>query len=320
MMVQNDVQFALACNSPLLIMPEMALPPPAVSQWDPHEPAKVSLGLRHEPLRLGSLTLSTLRSTLPTQDSPSTRTSTASTETPEMCSVHGESSFCDSTDSDSDDNHMPCFNVHSLWPEKLFIAPPPGLELEQSEAYRPIGKKGVTMHSCAAQLSIMMKQLTQEESLRGSPSVGMKDSLPATMSATTTEDLKAIIHEIPKLADGSLTSVGSMKHTERGCRPCGFAFTKLGCHNGVLCNFCHIPHKSMSKQKLVRTKRQRFKKAEARLLAEIASVPDTPEKDDLQLQLEQKLQATRDHYTKFELIQRAPSSNMVPFPIFSSEL
>merc|ERR1712224_408281 len=145
---------------------------------------------------------------------------------------------------------MGYFGVQDSWSEKLGIAPPPGLELEQSEAHCPIEKKGVAVESLGASL----KQLMQEESLRGSGSllVGMKESLPAIMSATTTEDLQAMIHVIPKLADGSLTSVGSIKHAERDCRPCGFAFTKLGCHNGMLCTFCHIPHKWMAKQKLAR--------------------------------------------------------------------
>jgi len=43
----------------------------------------------------------------------------------------------------------------------------------------------------------------------------------------------------PELGSPELPSIGSLGHSIRRCKPCAFA-TRLGCSNGVQCQFCHL--------------------------------------------------------------------------------
>jgi hypothetical protein len=45
--------------------------------------------------------------------------------------------------------------------------------------------------------------------------------------------------ELPQLGSADLPSVGSLGHYVHRCKPCAF-FHKMGCENGVQCNFCHL--------------------------------------------------------------------------------
>eukprot|EP00746_Dinoflagellata_sp_MGD_P152365 gnl/MRDRNA2_/MRDRNA2_83613_c0_seq1.p1 gnl/MRDRNA2_/MRDRNA2_83613_c0~~gnl/MRDRNA2_/MRDRNA2_83613_c0_seq1.p1 ORF type:complete len:159 (-),score=12.95 gnl/MRDRNA2_/MRDRNA2_83613_c0_seq1:46-522(-) len=59
-----------------------------------------------------------------------------------------------------------------------------------------------------------------------------------------------ISEELPLLiprVDGRLTSLGSRYHYSGSCDPCGFAFSKVGCRAGILCERCHFKHKNRRK-------------------------------------------------------------------------
>mmetsp|Transcript_42163 Transcript_42163/g.106139 ORF Transcript_42163/g.106139 Transcript_42163/m.106139 type:complete len:281 (-) Transcript_42163:37-879(-) len=76
----------------------------------------------------------------------------------------------------------------------------------------------------------------------------------------TPEELAEIMQRVPLDEDGQPTSLGSIDHAFDTCRPCVFKRSKLGCHSGIQCNFCHLPHKRKSKQRPCKGKRDRHKK------------------------------------------------------------
>jgi len=53
-------------------------------------------------------------------------------------------------------------------------------------------------------------------------------------------------------------SVGSLQHHQGTCRPCVFARTSSGCHNGVHCRFCHFMHKRKAQVRPCKERRRRF--------------------------------------------------------------
>jgi len=55
-------------------------------------------------------------------------------------------------------------------------------------------------------------------------------------------------------------SVGSLQHSQGTCRPCVFARTRLGCHNGTDCLFCHCMHEPKKAERPSREGRKRFQK------------------------------------------------------------
>jgi hypothetical protein len=44
---------------------------------------------------------------------------------------------------------------------------------------------------------------------------------------------------LPQLGSVDLPSIGSLGHHTRRCKPCAF-FSRMGCSNGLHCNFCHL--------------------------------------------------------------------------------
>jgi hypothetical protein len=90
------------------------------------------------------------------------------------------------------------------------------------------------------------------------------------------------------LAAGDHPSVGSIRHELGACKPCLFVRTHVGCQNGMNCTFCHYLHKSKSKPRPCKGKRDRYRKllirmeqnAEGKAQVEDDDGPDEGEDDD----------------------------------------
>jgi len=53
-------------------------------------------------------------------------------------------------------------------------------------------------------------------------------------------------------------SVASLLHDQGTCRPCVLARTKMGCHNGSDCRFCHFQHVREATARPCKARRKRF--------------------------------------------------------------
>jgi len=105
------------------------------------------------------------------------------------------------------------------------------------------------------------------------------------------EELAEMMQRVPLDEDGQPTSLGSIHHAADTCRPCVFQRSKLGCHSGVQCQFCHLPHKRKSKQRPCKGKRDRHKKLIERVQHMMGSEGEAspraapPESSSLRIQL-----------------------------------
>jgi len=80
---------------------------------------------------------------------------------------------------------------------------------------------------------------------------------------------------VPLRPDGQPSSVGSAGHFTGKCKVCIFAHSKKGCMNGVMCSFCHMPHRRQkNKLRSCKGKRDRHKKLVKRLQDEIDRDPE----------------------------------------------
>jgi len=80
---------------------------------------------------------------------------------------------------------------------------------------------------------------------------------------------------VPKTPDGRSSSVGSAAHAAGSCTACIAIYTKAGCLNGVMCHFCHMPHKRpRRKLRPCKGKRERYRKLVERLRDEVARDPE----------------------------------------------
>lgn len=60
-------------------------------------------------------------------------------------------------------------------------------------------------------------------------------------------DAQGLLRQIPRDADGKITSVGSIMHGREKCtKPCLFHPRKC-CSKGLFCLFCHLPHQIKKK-------------------------------------------------------------------------
>lgn len=107
------------------------------------------------------------------------------------------------------------------------------------------------------------------------------DSVPvqtATALDLPPEELRELLRLIPGDAEGNLTSIGSIGHVnivtdpscKRVCTACPYFSTPLGCVNGFLCSYCHIPHVRKNRYKPCKGKRDRAKR---RLIPDASEVP-----------------------------------------------
>jgi len=94
------------------------------------------------------------------------------------------------------------------------------------------------------------------ETLHGSQDEDVPEAPPHFIQ----QELESIQETVPRDEDGNLTSKGSLLHDRGTCTPCLFVHRNVGCHNGILCTFCHFPHKRRGKARLCKDKRDRFQR------------------------------------------------------------
>lgn len=104
-------------------------------------------------------------------------------------------------------------------------------------------------------------------------------------------DIEALLKQVPRNDDGTLTSIGSIGHDTGECKaPCVFAMRKRGCMNGTQCNFCHLPHKvkrqrqkHKARPRPCKGKRDRYRKHWEELKTQIEAAPDTFDPEQVEL-------------------------------------
>jgi len=79
---------------------------------------------------------------------------------------------------------------------------------------------------------------------------------PGRLSGHTVE----VLASIPRDENGQISSVGAIPHETGTCKPCLFVHTRIGCQNGVECDFCHLSHRRKSKPRPCKGKRDRYRK------------------------------------------------------------
>eukprot|EP00928_Gymnodinium_smaydae_P095770 TRINITY_DN8296_c1_g3_i2.p1 TRINITY_DN8296_c1_g3~~TRINITY_DN8296_c1_g3_i2.p1 ORF type:complete len:333 (+),score=19.47 TRINITY_DN8296_c1_g3_i2:72-1001(+) len=82
--------------------------------------------------------------------------------------------------------------------------------------------------------------------------VSQKDQASST---NVSSSYPSQVNEEP--VSGSLVSAGAVWHAGGRCVPCKFFRSKVGCKSGLNCEFCHYPHKELSRSQL----RVRFKRS-----------------------------------------------------------
>jgi len=66
------------------------------------------------------------------------------------------------------------------------------------------------------------------------------DTTAAVCEPCRVLSMHSAVPELAPLGSQEWPSVGSTYHHLGICKPCAHAFSKDGCHNGPLCNFCHL--------------------------------------------------------------------------------
>eukprot|EP00928_Gymnodinium_smaydae_P075231 TRINITY_DN58234_c0_g1_i1.p1 TRINITY_DN58234_c0_g1~~TRINITY_DN58234_c0_g1_i1.p1 ORF type:complete len:188 (-),score=18.04 TRINITY_DN58234_c0_g1_i1:197-760(-) len=61
-----------------------------------------------------------------------------------------------------------------------------------------------------------------------------------------------------------LPSVGSVLHATGACLPCKFHMQRVGCKDGMSCNFCHCHHSTLTQSQVKKMFRNNVKKYKAR--------------------------------------------------------
>lgn len=84
-----------------------------------------------------------------------------------------------------------------------------------------------------------------------------------------------LLARVPKLRDGTATSIGSIDHFKRACIKCKYRTSPSGCRNGIQCTFCHIPHPRRQRYRPCKQKRDRQKARAARTAASLAEAAST---------------------------------------------
>lgn len=69
-----------------------------------------------------------------------------------------------------------------------------------------------------------------------------RERIPIKLSESPKEELDRLLQQVPFDPQDKLTSLGSILHEGNACVPCWFHMRPKGCPNGVLCDFCHMPH------------------------------------------------------------------------------
>jgi hypothetical protein len=78
------------------------------------------------------------------------------------------------------------------------------------------------------------------------------------------EEYEALKRVVRRNENGEYTSIGSAEH-DAGCKPCLFVHSRVGCSNGLNCDFCHFTHKRRSRPRPCKNKRNRYRKLMERM-------------------------------------------------------
>eukprot|EP00747_Dinoflagellata_sp_TGD_P063355 gnl/TRDRNA2_/TRDRNA2_153405_c0_seq5.p1 gnl/TRDRNA2_/TRDRNA2_153405_c0~~gnl/TRDRNA2_/TRDRNA2_153405_c0_seq5.p1 ORF type:complete len:335 (+),score=43.78 gnl/TRDRNA2_/TRDRNA2_153405_c0_seq5:93-1097(+) len=113
-----------------------------------------------------------------------------------------------------------------------------------------------------------------------SSQMGEQKQVP-DLSQLSAEQLEALRASVPLDENGQMTSVGSAMHASGMCKPCLFIASKVGCTNGIVCSFCHFPHKRKNKPRPCKGKRDRYRRLVSRMEDMIHDNPDLIEEADL---------------------------------------
>jgi len=75
----------------------------------------------------------------------------------------------------------------------------------------------------------------------------------ASITAEQVEALQknGITDQVPRNSNGQLTSIGSLGHEDKNCRPCLF-WLQIGCKKGLFCTYCHVEAHMNDRRKGIR--------------------------------------------------------------------
>jgi len=127
--------------------------------------------------------------------------------------------------------------------------PPPGLFLLGSATERSSGSRlqgQSTTDGVEADADVSSSCSTTDTMPQDVPaSMGVLRLLGSDATAAVCEpcrvlSLHSAVPEPPPLGSQERPTMGSTCHHLGVCKPCAHAFSQEGCHNGPLCNFCHL--------------------------------------------------------------------------------
>lgn len=87
------------------------------------------------------------------------------------------------------------------------------------------------------------------------------------------------LRQIPRDADGRLTSVGTIHHAAEACSPCLFWF-KGACTKGLRCSYCHLKHQGQKNKRIRPSKAARQRMREEAGLSAQGGEGDEDRSDD----------------------------------------
>jgi len=123
--------------------------------------------------------------------------------------------------------------------------------------------------------SMMQRENPQDEELMQmhQQRLVQQEAVAEEFAKLSPEEVQELKSKMPLDEQGEMTSVGSCLHGGGSCRPCLFQNTKVGCHNGILCDFCHLPHNRKTKPRPCKGKRERYRKLIDRIEQTIDDCP-----------------------------------------------
>mmetsp|Transcript_39028 Transcript_39028/g.108568 ORF Transcript_39028/g.108568 Transcript_39028/m.108568 type:complete len:175 (-) Transcript_39028:119-643(-) len=94
-------------------------------------------------------------------------------------------------------------------------------------------------------------EIQPAEATRGEPVTPYISELHQELGVPIVElqglDAQGVLRQIPRDADGKLSSIGSIKHNTGECSPCLF-LKRNCCSKGILCQYCHLRHDDKGKK------------------------------------------------------------------------
>jgi len=131
------------------------------------------------------------------------------------------------------------------------------LSSSQEFEERHLGNKLYGISALSGSSSVTSSSFKVESDIE---TLSSQDDQVPEVPAFTQRELELMTEHVPRDEDGNPTSKGSILHDQGECTPCLFVHRNVGCQNGVLCTFCHFPHKRRAKSRPCKDKRDRFQK------------------------------------------------------------